>query len=734
MIVAVVAAFSSAQADTIYVDDDNCPAAYPVGERPYSLAIGDLDGVNGFDLAVANQTSHDVTVLLNQGDGTFAAAVAYAAGDFPLSVAIGDLDGVNGTDLAVANFQSDYVSVLLNQGDGTFAAAVAYPAGVWPRSVAVGDLDGVNGPDLALAYKGPPYDPLEGVTLLFNQGDGTFAPAAEYDTGYLPRSVAVGDLDGVNGPDLAVAVYGGVSVLLNQGDGTLAPAAEYDAGYSPRSVAVDDLDGAGGLDIVVANGGVWDQGCRCYVGDDVSVLLNQGNGTFTAAAAYGAGDRPSSVAIGDFDGVNGPDLAVANQTSHDVTVLVNQGDGTFAVGSGTEIDPYCSIQTAIDNAGDADEIVVAPGTYFETIDFLGKAVWLHSSDGPEVTIIDAQQAASVVTCSSGEGPETLLEGFTLTGGTGTFIGPCLFEGGIAAGGGMLVMNSDPTVVACVFLGNAAYSDCSYDDGESSSREGPDVWGTGIGGGMYNEDSNPILLCCTFTGNSANFAGGGMYNNVNSNPTVTDCTFSGNEADEGGGMYNANSSPTVTDCTFSGNEADEGGGMYNANSSPTVTDCTFTMNWAFSGGGMSNRNDSSPTVTDCRFSGNIAESYYSWSYGYGGGMYNWDGSNPEVADCKFTDNWAEDGGGGMYNGGDSGSSPTVTDCRFERNTTDFGNGGGIMTEAGNPLITDSLFCENTPDDIWGDWDGDDNTFWMFCRVFGFDKIDVEEDDILNLLDH
>ncbi len=44
--------------------------------------------------------------------------VAYAAGGFPESVAIGDLDGVNGPDLAVANRLSDDVSVLLNQGDG----------------------------------------------------------------------------------------------------------------------------------------------------------------------------------------------------------------------------------------------------------------------------------------------------------------------------------------------------------------------------------------------------------------------------------------------------------------------------------------------------------------------------------------------------------------------------------------------------------------------------------------
>jgi predicted outer membrane repeat protein len=66
-----------------------------------------------------------------------------------------------------------------------------------------------------------------------------------------------------------------------------------------------------------------------------------------------------------------------------------------------------------------------------------------------------------------------------------------------------------------------------------------------------------------------------------------------------------------------------------------------------------------------------------------------------------------------------SSATVTDCRFERNTA-YEYGGGIMTENGSPLITDSFFCENTPDHIWGDWDGDDNTFRMFCLPFAFNR--------------
>ncbi len=115
-------------------------------------------------------------------------------------------------------------------------------------------------------------------------------------------------------------------------------------------------------------------------------------------------------------------------------------------GDGSELDPYCSIQTAIDNAVDTDEIVVAPGTYFETINFLGKAIWLRSSDGPEVTIIDGTGFFHVVQCVSGEGPDTVLDGFTITGGNANGSNPD------NRGGGMYNDNSSPTVTNCTFSG------------------------------------------------------------------------------------------------------------------------------------------------------------------------------------------------------------------------------------------------------------------------------------------
>jgi hypothetical protein len=218
-----------------------------------------------------------------------------------------------------------------------------------------------------------------------------------------------------------------------------------------------------------------------------------------------------------------------------------------------------TIQAGIEAASDGDVVEVAPGTYPETIDFFGKAIALRSSDGRDVTAIDAQGAGSVVTCASGEGPDTVLEGFTITGGSAT---PAS-----SGGGGMVNDGSSPMVIDCTFIGNTAH-------GSSG----------GAGGGMANFNSSPTVTSCAFISNSAEL-GGGMANFYSSSPTVTNCRFSGNIADDyGGGMLNlalsVGSNPTVTNCTFSGNAAGEGGGMLNSGGgSPIVTNCILWGNTA-----------------------------------------------------------------------------------------------------------------------------------------------------------
>ena len=102
-------------------------------------------------LVVANCYNDDVSVLKNDGDGTFAAQVRYEVGFRPASVAAADLDVDGDVDLLTANSMSADMSVLMNNGNGTFASQVRHGAGVVPDGVAAADVDGDGDVDAVVA-------------------------------------------------------------------------------------------------------------------------------------------------------------------------------------------------------------------------------------------------------------------------------------------------------------------------------------------------------------------------------------------------------------------------------------------------------------------------------------------------------------------------------------------------------------------------------------------------------
>src|SRR5215472_354237 len=98
-------------------------------------------------------------------------------------------------------------------------------------------------------------------------------------------------------------------------------AQSFEAGNYPSSVAVGDFNGDGALDLAVAN--------TCFGCDFVSVFMGKGDGSFQAARIFGGGTGPLFVAVGDFNGDGVPDLATANLFSNNVSVLLGNGDGSF---------------------------------------------------------------------------------------------------------------------------------------------------------------------------------------------------------------------------------------------------------------------------------------------------------------------------------------------------------------------------------------------------------------------
>jgi len=121
-------------------------ADYGAGQHPHSIFACDFDGDNDNDLAVADYGNYPtpdgtVSILLNNGDGTFQPAVNYAA-DWPYYIFASDLDGDNDNDLAVGSSHSYSISILINNGDGTFQTPIKYQTVSIIASIFSNDLDG----------------------------------------------------------------------------------------------------------------------------------------------------------------------------------------------------------------------------------------------------------------------------------------------------------------------------------------------------------------------------------------------------------------------------------------------------------------------------------------------------------------------------------------------------------------------------------------------------------------
>ena len=274
---------------------------------------------------VTNQASGQVSILLNQGNGTFAAPIPYRAGtgisasdpgsptqvtslEATAGVAAGPLTPGGPTSLVTINPGSYTIDVLAGLGGGRFANPVTIDTSSPAQVVRMGDFTGNGVDDLAVLT-------ANGLSIYLGNGQGGFDPPTTYAVPPQSDGLTVADLTGNGKLDLLVGdAYGDVLVLMGNGDGTFQP---YREANQDIVLAVADLTGNDTDDVIYADQGL----------DQVVVAYGVSQSTVLADRSTGLLD-PGAVTLADL-GNGFPDLIVANSGGNNVLIYPGLGNGQF---------------------------------------------------------------------------------------------------------------------------------------------------------------------------------------------------------------------------------------------------------------------------------------------------------------------------------------------------------------------------------------------------------------------
>ncbi len=240
------------------------PRHFSVGVAPHVIVSADLDRDGDRDLVTSDRADDALSVLLNDGRGSFSPPITLPVGDQPRGIAAGDLDGDDDLDVVSGNGDEDGLadlptsSVLLNAGDGSFAPRVDYRAleaqASALRSVNLADIDGDNDLDIVNGFSDGALAGTPGgaISLLLGDGRGAFSKPVAI-TAAVPgfegllsaKYLAVGPLDDDPLPEI-LTVSG--QVFRNLGGGTFASPEAFTRLEGMLGLTLLDEDRDGDLD------------------------------------------------------------------------------------------------------------------------------------------------------------------------------------------------------------------------------------------------------------------------------------------------------------------------------------------------------------------------------------------------------------------------------------------------------------------------------------------------------
>lgn len=336
------------------------------------IVVADLNNDGRNDVALTNTgqfyNGSSVSVFLNRGGGNFNAAVNYTVGSGPVGITAADFDNDGDNDLAVCNLTSAIgsVSVLINNGNGSFNPAVNFQAGIAPFRIIAAKINNDNLVDLVVA------DNTQTVNILFNGGNNDFSTKTTLNVIYTTpiddgnSNIQAADFDNDGDNDLVFSsmktfhTVNEIALFVNKGNGTYDP---------PKFLQLNGFVGsAWDLDVADFNNDGKKDILTCFysgrTGDGYEILLNLGNNNFSVPEVKPAGQSTQFITAADVDNDNKVDVITSDFYSLQVTVHKNAGNASFPIPSlyATNNSVAGSLDAAdIDGDGDLDVLTSASG-------------------------------------------------------------------------------------------------------------------------------------------------------------------------------------------------------------------------------------------------------------------------------------------------------------------------------------------------------------------------------------
>lgn len=396
---------------------------------------GDFDADGDLDLVISGDSRQGFATKLyrNRGEGTFTEVDAGLTGVVFSSSDWGDFDGDGDLDLVITGLDTSIArssTLYRNDGEGTFTEVEADLAGVDGGTAEWGDFDGDGDPDLVISGRDTSGGPF--TTLYRNDGNEQFTNVSAGVINLLGSSANWGDVEGDGDLDLVITgrnandsltatVYEngagpkitllrpesgtpGTRVRIYGSDFSLTPS-ENTVTFGGAHATVDSAKGNvlytrvpssvyGPVDVTVNVDGAEETSSRTFLGIDP----NQPSGQFENLLDITTQREPRAISVGDWDGDQEQDLAVAvaAPAAEDAKVVVfrNDGSGTFARVDSMRVAPDPSSLTAGDLDGDGalDLFVSSNGTSAFTPEYEGGAVLINGGNGrfTEQTVADVE--------------------------------------------------------------------------------------------------------------------------------------------------------------------------------------------------------------------------------------------------------------------------------------------------------------------------------------------------------